>query len=293
VEVLTGADTEKVRKWGHDTLSTYGIGKEHSREQWAVIGRELIRMGFLWQNPEKFNAVELRPEGMEALRSRKQITLTRSMPTTTKVKEKVSGRIECDEQLFEKLRVVRRKLAEAKNVPPYIVFSDVALRQMARSYPQNETEFSRISGVGEMKLKEYAATFLAAIREYLETNPRRTFTTAMEAPTAARQPRKSINFTTRETLSMFVQGCSVERIARDRKLSVGTVYTHLVSALENGESFDITPLVSMESQRDILAAFAKHGFENLTGAFEFLCGKYSFDQLRLVRALVGSWAGKS
>jgi ATP-dependent DNA helicase RecQ len=174
VEVLCGAETEKVRKFGHHTLSTYNLGGEHTRAEWGTIGRELVRLGLLFQNPEKFNIVELTDAGRAALKSRQKITLTKSVAPTEVAKHR-AGEIACDEALFERLRGLRKKLADEQSVPPYIIFSDVSLRQMARFYPANEKEFSRVSGVGERKLREFGAIFLGAIAAHLQTNPRQIF----------------------------------------------------------------------------------------------------------------------
>jgi ATP-dependent DNA helicase RecQ len=171
VEVLCGADTDKIRKFSHESLSTYGIGTEHSRSEWAAIGRELVRMGFLFQNPDKFNIVELTDAGRDALMARHQITLTQPV-TAPEPRKQRAGEIACDEPLFESLRRLRKQLADERGVPPYIVFSDVSLRQMARHYPRTEIEFSRINGVGEAKLREFSHAFLAAIHAYLESHPR-------------------------------------------------------------------------------------------------------------------------
>ena len=148
VEVLTGADTEKIRKWNHEQLSTYGIGSEHSRPEWAAIGRELIRLGDLRQTTGKFSVLELTNEGLAALKQRRKITLTKPV-AVPETKTHRAGEIACDEVLFDQLRKLRRQLADERNVPAYIVFSDVALRQMARDYPESEREFARIIGVGE------------------------------------------------------------------------------------------------------------------------------------------------
>ena len=86
-----------------------------------------------------------------------------------------AGEIACDEGLFEQLRRLRKQLADERNLPAYIVFSDVALRQMARHYPASDDEFTRISGVGEKKLAEYGAVFLREIAAYLENYPRQMF----------------------------------------------------------------------------------------------------------------------
>ncbi|HEY3915369.1 MAG TPA: RQC domain-containing protein, partial [Verrucomicrobiae bacterium] len=175
-EILTGADTEKIRRWGHDKLSTYGIGNEHTRFEWQAIGRELTRMGLLRQAPGQFSTLELTPEGLTALRQRKSIVLTELYAISAqKPKEPRSGEITCDEELFERLRQLRKTLADERNVPAYIVFSDVSLRQMARNYPGSEEEFSRINGVGEKKLKEFGAAFLAEIAAHLQSHPRQIF----------------------------------------------------------------------------------------------------------------------
>ena len=174
VEVLTGADTEKIRKWNHEQLSTYGIGQEHSRPEWAAIGRELIRLGHLRQTSGKFSVLELTDDGLAALKQRRKVTLTKPV-TAPEPKVHRAGDIACDEVLFDRLRRLRKQLADERNVPAYIVFSDVALRQMARDYPASEREFARITGVGEKKLREFGDAFLAEIAAHVGNNPRQIF----------------------------------------------------------------------------------------------------------------------
>jgi ATP-dependent DNA helicase RecQ len=176
VEVLTGADTDKIRRWHHDQVSTYGIGREHARAEWQAIGRELTRIGYLSQSPDKFSTLELTAEGLGALRQRKPIVLTQPM-TAPEEKERAprSGEIACDEELFERLRQLRKRLADERNVPAYIVFSDVSLRQMARNYPGDGEQLARINGVGEKKLREFGEVFLAEIAAHLQQNARQMF----------------------------------------------------------------------------------------------------------------------
>ena len=174
VEVLCGADTEKVRKWEHQDLSTYGIGAEHSRAEWAAIGRELVRLGYLVQDPDRFNVAELTGAGREMLRSKQPVTLTRPMSTPRTAKRR-AGEIACDELLFDKLRTLRKQLADERGVPAYIIFGDAALRQMARDYPQSDVDISRVNGVGEKKRREFGDVFLAEIQAHLDANPRQMF----------------------------------------------------------------------------------------------------------------------
>ena len=170
VDVLRGADTEAIRQRDHNELSTYGIGGELKRGEWQAIGRELLRLGLVQCAPGKFATLSLTPVGVEALRKRTPIVLTKQIDIAEKAARRRPGTIECDEALFERLRSRRRKLADERNVPAYVVFSDVSLREMARSYPTNANEFRRVPGVGEQKLKDFAELFLSEIRSYLATN---------------------------------------------------------------------------------------------------------------------------
>jgi ATP-dependent DNA helicase RecQ len=173
VEVLTGGDTEAIRQRGHDQLSTFGIGRDTSRSAWQAIGRELLRLGMVAAAPGKFATLELTGSGLTALRERTPITLTKPFETApAKTRKRQSGEIECDEVLFDQLRILRRKLAEEKNVPAYVIFSDVSLRDMARVYPTTAAEFEQITGVGQQKLRDFGTRFTAAIGEFLATHPR-------------------------------------------------------------------------------------------------------------------------
>jgi ATP-dependent DNA helicase RecQ len=178
VEVLTGADTQAIRQRSHNQLSTYGIGREVKRNAWQAIGRELLRLGFIECAPGKFATLKLTKNGLDTLRDRTPITLTKQIDISEQRAKGGAGEIECDERLFERLRAVRRKLADERDVPAYVIFSDVSLREMARAYPTTASEFRRIPGVGEQKLKDFAEPFLSEIHNYLATNPRQVFTGA-------------------------------------------------------------------------------------------------------------------
>jgi ATP-dependent DNA helicase RecQ len=287
VEVLTGADTEKIRKFGHEKLSTYNIGGEHTRAEWGAIGRELIRLGLLSQNTEKFSVVEITAEGLTALKSRRKITLTKPVAAPAPDQEKHrAGEIVCDEVLFEKLRALRKQLADERSVPPYIIFSDVALRQMARFYPRNDQEFARISGVGEKKLHEFGAAFMAEVAAHLQSNARQIFADdSFNAPPPSVVPQRSkLTDTVREALRYFQQGKAVADIARIRGFKDSTIYTHLEEAIRAGEKVNLNTLLDTQAQHDIGAAFIRFGFGNLVGAVESLGGRYNHGQLRIYRA---------
>ncbi|HYG21980.1 MAG TPA: DNA helicase RecQ [Verrucomicrobiae bacterium] len=283
VEVLWGAETERIRKWNHQTLSTYGIGHEHSRAEWGFVGRELIRLGFLEQTAEQFSTVQLTSRGRAALKERSPIMLTRPVSAAQPARSR-AGEIDCDEALFEQLRQLRKQLADERSLPPYIIFSDVSLRQMARSYPADEATFSRISGVGEKKLREFGALFLGRIAEFLQTNPRQMFAedSFNTLPAAA---RGSLGDTVRETLRLFQQGRSIEQICAIRGLKESTIWGHLEEAAFGGQAVDLRPFLNEIGERKVADAFERFGFGNVTGVYESLNGQFGYGVLRVYRAL--------
>ncbi|MSU65324.1 MAG: DNA helicase RecQ [Opitutus sp.] len=177
IEVLTGADTDKIRRWGHERLTTYGIGGELSRPAWAAVGRELMRLGYVTVAEGEFATLELTAEGMTVLRARTSITLTKPMdlPKSKRVSQRREGDIACDEILFARLRALRKRLADERHVPAYIVFGDTTLRAMARAYPESIEQMDGIPGVGEKKRAEFGEAFAGKIADYLRTNSRQAF----------------------------------------------------------------------------------------------------------------------
>jgi len=285
IEVLTGAVTEKIRKFEHQSLSTYNIGGEHTRAEWGAIGRELVRLGMLFQNTEKFGVLEITDDGLAALKSRRKITLTKPV-APTEVTHHRAGEIACDEVLFETLRVLRKQLADERSVPPYIIFSDVTLRQMARNYPANDRDLSRISGVGEKKLREFGETFLHAIAKHQATNARQIFAedSFEKAEPMARPSR--MTETVRETLHCFQQGKTVAQISQVRGLKDGTILSHIEEAILAREAVDVARIMDAKAQKEITAALIGYRQASLTPLFEKLGGRYPFGYLRICRALM-------
>lgn len=167
IDVLRGANTDRIRRWGHQELSTFGIGRDLDKSAWGGMARELIRLGYLRQEAGRFGTVELTAEGLAILKSRQRVTLTRPMGAPAPA-HAPAGEIAGDEALFQVLRELRRRIAQELDLPPYIVFGDVSLRQMARDYPVTEEAFRRITGVGERKLREFGPRFLEAIDRFVK-----------------------------------------------------------------------------------------------------------------------------
>jgi ATP-dependent DNA helicase RecQ len=275
VNVLAGANTEMIRKHAHNEISTYGIGKELPREQWMQIGRELTRLGLLRQNAERMNVIELTDEGRAALKDRRAIQLTRQKDLKRPAKQ--SGQVECDEGLYSQLKTARLNVARIRNVHPDVIFTDTALRHMARHYPTTPEEFAGVPGVGTQKAHDFADLFTSEIREYLAIHNKQAF-----APQRRRMPE-----TARESLQLLRSGKTISEIAALRGLAQTTIESHLASAIEAGEQIDIRLFVSEAAEREIRAAVAKHPGGFLSPIKNALGEKYSYSQIRFVVAAVG------
>lgn len=166
-DVLRGADNEKVRQQGHQQLSTYGIGKHHSHDEWLSVIRQLVHLGLLRQDISHYGALVLTEAARPVLRNEQKLEL--AVPRM-RVKDKRSLQLGLsDEQrtLFQKLRSIRKTLADRDDVPPYVVFSDKTLVEMAEQKPTNDSQLLAISGVGRTKLAKYGDAFLTAICAFL------------------------------------------------------------------------------------------------------------------------------
>ncbi len=173
-DVLAGKTTEKVRAWYHDSLSTFGIGKDFATSYWVAVGRELVRLGLLRQTPGMRSVIELTDTGRTTLLERQTVMLT-AAPAAVAARGR--GRAKpseapdaadapSHESLFDELRALRKRLADERDVPAYVIFPDTTLRAMARDVPRTATELRRIPGVGDKKLQDYGEVFLAALAAY-------------------------------------------------------------------------------------------------------------------------------
>jgi ATP-dependent DNA helicase RecQ len=262
-----------VLRWGHDRLTAYGGGRSRSRKEWSEIARRLIDEGFLARSTDQRPVLSITPSG-RALLEGKATALLRPLDPGPKPD---TG--EYDTALFSRLKAARKRLADERNAPAFVVFSDLALRQMSREYPQTPEAFTRINGVGSAKLAEFGALFMGEITAHLAENERQQFDGETPAP-----PQKALGDSEWESLRRFRDGQSPEAIARERGFKTGTIMGHLARAAELGEEVDLSRFVSADDEPEIAAAFAKLGWTNLTGVHELLGARYSFGVLRIYRA---------
>ncbi|MCI0843048.1 MAG: DNA helicase RecQ [Chloroflexi bacterium] len=273
-DVLTRSESEKVLRWGHDRLTAYGGGRSRSRKEWTELARRLISEGYLQRSRDQRPVLSVTPAGRQLLGGEGTAMLA---PLREKPKPDDG---QCDVALFDRLKALRKRLADEREAPAFVVFSDAALRQMAREYPETPDAFSRVSGVGPAKLAEYGTLFMAEITEHLAGSEKRQFAGPLVAA-----PKKALGGSEWESLRRFRDGRSPQEIAAERDLKVSTVMVHLGRAAELGEDLDLRRLVAEDDEPAIAAAFEKLGWMNLTGVHELLGGRHEFGVLRIYRSL--------
>ena len=167
IDVLRGSENQRIRQLGHDRLSTYNIGRDRSRVFWGSLLRHLVHHGFLLQDVENYSVLKLTSTARPLLKGEQKIEMAEPRLKTVSKKEPAKKKREFsgyDEDLFESLRKLRKRIADGSGVPPFVIFSDATLMEMAAERPINEDAFLMVSGVGEYKLQRYGTVFMELIR---------------------------------------------------------------------------------------------------------------------------------
>ncbi len=288
IDLLLGAKNQKIIKREHHKLSVYGIVKGFSKEELRFIISQLLSRQLITKNGDEFPGLQLSPQGHDFLKKRETIHL-RTLKAIPKLSHH-SGVVEdpYDRELFEKLRLLRKTIADEQEVPPFVVFGDLALRQMALYLPQSVENFSRISGVGAEKLKQYGAIFTEAIRAYAEPNnlPEKNVPGKKSAP--SRRPQ-ALGPTHLETQKLVQKKMSVAEIASQRGLTCATIAAHLEKLVSAGAQIDLGYLrPSDENFAKIKAAFEKSGGTSLSPVQKMLGEQFSYEELRLARLFLAA-----
>ena len=169
IDVLRGSQNERIRRLQHERLSTYGIGKDQPKEFWTSLMHNLVHHGFLFQDVAEYSILKLTETARPLLRGEQQFTMAKPRARVSSAKKKSpknTAALDYNEELFEKLRVLRKELADAGGVPPFVVFGDKSLIEMAAHLPSDDEEFLYIHGVGANKLNKYGPAFLQAIADF-------------------------------------------------------------------------------------------------------------------------------
>ena len=277
VDILRGSRNQKVLQYGHDKLSTHGIGKDKTADEWKLLGRSLLHQGLLNQTTDGYGILKLNALSWQVMRRQRPVSIA-VPPKKTALAEVRSKNATEAEMLFQKLKGVRKEIADRKSIPPYMVFHDSSLMAMAQMQPQNLEEFARISGVGSHKLKEYGDRFLEEILTYCQEQGLRV------SPLKRLPEYQNLSNTLAITLELYQQGLTPEEIATERHLKVTTIMIHLAELIEKNQQIDINRLISPERQQPIVRAMQVIGAYSLKPIYDYLEEDYSYGEIRLVVA---------
>jgi ATP-dependent DNA helicase RecQ len=171
LDIVTGADTKRIRDLQHDDIKTYGAGKQKDKKHWRFLVDELLAQGFIRQDGDRYPVLKLTQKGSDVLFGQDRVTALKREDMKKKLPVKGVDSDRYDEGLFERLRIVRKNIAEEQQVPPYVIFSDKTLHEICRRYPASLSDMRKISGVGDVKLERYGSYFMDEIEKYLNENP--------------------------------------------------------------------------------------------------------------------------
>ncbi|MGB5275897.1 MAG: DNA helicase RecQ [Gammaproteobacteria bacterium] len=272
IDVLVGKDNERIKYFGHDKLSVYGIGNELDSHQWRSVFRQLIAHNLLRVDIEGHGNLCLTESCRPVLRGEQTLMLrkeSKQAKAARKGRKSFNTSKVSDNQLWEALRACRKQHADSNNVPPYVIFHDATLMEMVERQPQSREQFSNLSGVGESKLEKYADAFLAVIQSHIE------------------QTHTASTDTTAESLLLFRSGLGIDAIAEQRNIKPSTVYNHLAVCIEQGDIAlnDVIHISDQELtaiQEAILST--EDGQTKLKPVYDALDGMYDYEVLRCVRA---------
>lgn len=283
IEILRGAQTRQIFEHNYQTLKTFGVGKELKYEEWADYITQMLNSGIMDIAYDERHALKLNARSWQVLKGERKVELVRFEPFEVKKarleaeapKEKPKKEVIKD-ALFNKLKLLRKKLADEQNLPPFVVFSDATLSDMAQKRPINRIQMLAVSGVGDQKFRQYGEAFINEILDFAREN------------TETGKTRIVKGFTFAETLNMYQRGMSIEEIAQERKLNQATILSHLVKLHEEGHDINLQDLIPTYEYNQIIAAAMRLNQKKtdpLKPLFEDLEGLYDYGKLRVALAL--------
>ncbi|MFL2100247.1 DNA helicase RecQ [Desemzia sp. FAM 23989] len=293
-DVLRGKATSRIKQMHFDDLSTYGIMKEYTEGDIKDIISIMISEGYLHLGGDQYPILQFTPKTNDLLKATVRLTITKSLKEEPKNTKKSVENIEnYDTGLFELLRELRRGIAQELGKPPFVVFSDRSLIDMAAKFPISDEEFLAIHGVGEAKLEEYGEAFLTIIQNYsteqsLDVEQLRKENLSVKEVVVKPASRSSNSSkkgaTHEETLVYFNEGKAVAEIAAIRELSPTTIVNHLCVLIQEGTELEFSRLVSEEAAVEIRAAAAEVGMIPLKPIKEAVSESISYDEIKFVLA---------
>lgn len=274
ISVLRGSRREEIVEKGYDKIKTFGAGKDTGFDDWQQIIIQMLNQGLIEIAYDKNHVLNLTEAANDVLFNNKKIKLVKSSELKKKIDEQAfeakpaSKSKMLKDDLFERLRTLRKTIAQQENVPPYVIFNDATLEEMCQKTPANIDELMTISGVGKHKCDVYGNVFIREIVNFI-----------LEKSEQSSKIKGSTYIITHE---LYKQGFSVDEIARQRKLSPTTIFSHLANSYLKGDEIDIFRLVSIEEIQKVEAVVNKNpSFDGLKTIFLELNEEIDYGKIRL------------
>lgn len=287
-DVLRGSKAKKVLGNGHNQLSTYDIGNEWPKDQWIQLSKLLLRQGYV-KKGEEHGGLKLKEQARAVLKGEEKVfgTLDRTDATIgDEAGQRTTTKIENnhDADLFEKLRKKRKELADRNSIPPYTIFPDTTLMEMAYYYPQSEENLLPIYGVGSAKLKKYGDIFLTVIKEHCEENNIEERRKSLQKRKKKSSGKKKFE----EVAEAYNDGQSIEHLAEEHGVKEATILRHLKKYFEDDNELRTDGIVEASSlserKRDeVIKSFKKVGPELLKPVYEDLGKSVDYSELRIMQ----------
>jgi len=279
VDVLLGGDTEMTRRHRHGQLSTYGLLKDMPRKTVMNLVYQLLDQGLLQRSDGEWPVIQLNAVSWEVLRGQREVRLTRPRAAPVrKTKAEADTWADVNPDLFERLRTVRKELARRRGVPPYLIFTDVSLRDMARLAPTTLDDFLRVTGVGRQKLRNFGREFVDAVREYLGEPPS---ASAKEAiPTKPHPPKMTT--ARRAAYELFEKRIAIDEAAEFLRMTPTRAFRYLREYISQMRPDSIDAWVQSRDYAPVAEAAKDLGTRSVRLIHDRLEGRVSLDTIRLV-----------
>ncbi|WP_299155598.1 DNA helicase RecQ [uncultured Christiangramia sp.] len=270
IDVLRGSQNEVVRKNNYQELSTYGIGKDISWQNWQQYIIQLINLGLLEIAFDKNNHLQLTENAKSVLFSKEKVFLADVKQQVEKAEK--DKKESASNSLFEKLRQLRLSIAKEEDIPAYLIFNDAALKDMEKQRPMSDAEFLLIDGVGRKKMEDYGYRFIKEIIAFSKDK--------REKKPKIKRSKKSNTF--KETLELYDRGLSIEEMAKEKGVSTNTIYAHLIKLYDEEEEINLHQFVPKSDLKAIKKAKSDLNDPNsLKAYFEHFEGAIPYETIKL------------
>ena len=286
IDILRGSKSQKIKKFAHHDLSTYGIGKELSKKQWFFLSRNFVQKGLLTQDMQH-GSLKLTAKAWAVMRGNESISAKLEAQQDIRPQPKTEQKYDSD--LFGILRTLRKNMADQSKVPPYVIFPDKTLIEMAVYFPQTKEIMMQLHGVGSVKFAKYADPFIQKITEFCQANqlaetPKQK-TSGKSIPGTKRigKPRHQV------VGEKFNAGSSILELTEEFQVQVKTIVDHLYKFSSEGnpllfsQNFLEISQLSIEEQHAAQKSFAQHGTTALRPIYEALHERVSYEELKIIR----------